>query len=153
MTNVKFYKELGGILAVFPEAKAKFNGYRTNNITCYSHIGQHSECNPDYLKGKQLASPEEYNDLLVELKGQGYDDLNVIDSRKPLTRILSPVSCKYGAPMGRANIGQAPKDKPVFDSLVALTDGYDKGGAYWGIGNPLRVKYTKDLTYIEFYRA
>lgn len=30
---------------------------------------------------------------------------------------------------------------------------YDKGGAYWGIGSQLRVSYTKDLAYINFYRA
>ena len=29
---------------------------------------------------------------------------------------------------------------------------YDKGGAYWGIGKRLRVSYTKDLKYINFYR-
>jgi hypothetical protein len=41
----------------------------------------------------------------------------------------------------------------IFDSAVPMSDGaYDRGGAYWGIGKQLRVKYTKDLTYIKFYR-
>lgn len=150
MTNVKFYLENnGGPFAYFPNIEADNKG----NKLSYSPIGQHSACSPEYVKGKKLASPSEYSNLLTELKGQGYDDLNVIDSRKALTRILSPVNCQYGAPMGRANIGQAPKDKPILDSLVPLTEGYDKGGAYWGSPGNLRVKYTKDLTYIEFYRA
>lgn len=79
MTKVKFYNELNGVLAVFPDMKETFNGYRHNNITCYSHVGQHSACNPDYLKGKRLAKPEQYADLLNELKGQGYDDLIVLN--------------------------------------------------------------------------
>jgi len=41
----------------------------------------------------------------------------------------------------------------VFDRAIYLdSGGYDKGGAYWGIGGPLRVRFTKDLQYIEYYR-
>ena len=37
---------------------------------------------------------------------------------------------------------------------VPLIDGaYDKGGAYWGFPDNLRVAYTKDLSYVEFYRT
>ncbi len=79
MTKVKFYKELGGVLAVFPNDKATFNGYRNDNIVCYSHVGQHSECHKDYLKGKKLATYEEYKDLLSELISIGYDDLAVMN--------------------------------------------------------------------------
>lgn len=45
---------------------------------------------------------------------------------KTIDKIITKVNCKYGA--------------------------YDKGGAYWGCPENLRVKYTKDLQYIEFYR-
>lgn len=43
----------------------------------------------------------------------------------------------------------------IFDCRVPLPyDGaYDKGGAYWGCGEQLRVSYTKDLSYIQFYRV
>lgn len=68
-----------------------------------------------------------------------------------LTRVLSPVNCQYGAPMGRGNVGRNP-GKSVLDKPVRLVDGYDKGGAYWGYPNNLRVRYTKDLSFIEFYR-
>jgi hypothetical protein len=45
------------------------------------------------------------------------------------------------------------KSKPIFNSAVPMSDGcYDRGGAYWGLGKQLRVEYTKDLTYIHFYR-
>ena len=99
MTRVKFYRQPDGqILAYFPDepyySPETNNDHRTR--TCYAHVGQHSACRPDYLKKCRLAAPEEFVDLLAELKGQGYDDLEVIDARKPLTKILSNVS---GAPL------------------------------------------------------
>lgn len=74
-----------------------------------------------------------------------------------------------GAPMGRPSVGTLtyestnlkgekvtfvnPMKKRVFDCAVPMSDGaYDRGGAYWGHGKQLRVKYTKDLTYVHFYR-
>jgi hypothetical protein len=73
---------------------------------------------------------------------------------RTIDKIITQVSGKYGAPMGRSNIGERPKDKRIFDCAVPMRDygGYDKGGAYWGIGKQLRVSYTKDLSYVEFYR-
>lgn len=73
---------------------------------------------------------------------------------RTIDKIITNVNSAYGAPMGRLNIGTRPKDKKVFDCFVPMAnDGaYDKGGAYWGVGRPLRVSYTKDLTYINFYR-
>lgn len=46
------------------------------------------------------------------------------------------VSCKYGAPMGR---GHSPLGSgKVHLARVRLdSGGYDKGGAYWGTGEPL----------------
>lgn len=88
-----------------------------------------------------------------------------------ISKILYYVNCKYGAPMGRGNVGIRPDTTTVtsgnngcifknnqvviFDRPVPMCDGaYDKGGAYWGIGSkPLRVAYTKDMSYIEFYRG
>lgn len=73
---------------------------------------------------------------------------------KTIDKIIDKVSCKFGAPMGRANIGTKPENKRIFDSRVPMScyGEYDKGGAYWGLGKELRVRYTKDLSYIEFYR-
>lgn len=68
-----------------------------------------------------------------------------------ITKILHPVSTKYGAPMGRHNEGDKPKGK-TFTRQVILDDGYDKGGAYWGSPNNLYVTFTKDLKYINFHR-
>ena len=77
---------------------------------------------------------------------------------RTINKIITKVDGKFGAPMGRASVGERPKDKKVFDCAVPLSSdsAYDKGGAYWGIcmnGEQLRVSYTKDLTYIEFYRT
>lgn len=72
--------------------------------------------------------------------------------------ILCPVSSKYGAPMGRPDVGEKPTDgRKVYESFVRFYDGaYDKGGAYWGGGRDsgrLFVQYTRDLSYIRFYRV
>lgn len=79
---------------------------------------------------------------------------------KTIDKIITKVNCQYGAPMGRPNtpltggwIRKYPNQK-IYDCAVPMSnDGaYDKGGAYWGIGKQLRVSYTKDLSYINFYR-
>lgn len=84
-----------------------------------------------------------------------------------LSEIITQVNCQYGAPMGRANVGSQPititsgnncrivkkNQTKVYERKVNLIDGYDKGGAYWGYPNNLYVRFTKDLTYVEFYRA
>lgn len=68
--------------------------------------------------------------------------------------IMCDVNTKYGAPMGRPNVGCEPDDIKVYTRRVPMIDGaYDRGGAYWGIGKPLYVRFTLDLSYVEFFRA
>lgn len=70
--------------------------------------------------------------------------------------IMHDVNTKYGAPMGRPNVGGAPDGyTKVYQRRVSLPyDGaYDRGGAYWGYGKPLYVRFTLDLSYVEFFRA
>jgi hypothetical protein len=87
---------------------------------------------------------------------------------RTIDKIITKVDSKFGAPMGRPNVGTEPvtvtsgpnckilkkNQVKIFDCKVPMSgDGaYDKGGAYWGIGSELRVRYTKDLTFIQFYR-
>lgn len=72
---------------------------------------------------------------------------------RTINKIITEMNCSRGAPTGRMNIGVKPTNKRINDCIVPLNNGgYDKGGAYWGIGKPLRVSYTKSLTYINFYR-
>jgi hypothetical protein len=67
--------------------------------------------------------------------------------------IISDVNSKFGAPMGRMNRGKIDDSKRLFDRQVPLDSGaYDKGGAYWGLPNNLRVRYHSDLSFVEFYR-
>jgi hypothetical protein len=89
---------------------------------------------------------------------------------RTIDKIITEVNCKYGAPMGRPNVGTFPgaitsgpngrefkcNQKKVFDCRVPMCSGdpsYDKGGAYWGLPPNLRVRYTKDLTFVQFYRT
>lgn len=86
---------------------------------------------------------------------------------KTIDKIIVKMDCKYGATIGRCNIGNYPptvtsgrsckiykcNQTKVFDCAIPLDNGgYDKGGAYWGTGSQLRCSYTKDLTYVNFYR-
>lgn len=80
MTKVIFYMEPipdGQILAVFPD-----NLNTDNTLLCYSHIGQHSSCSTAYLVDCcRRATRDEYTNLLHELKGQGYNDLKVLNTK------------------------------------------------------------------------
>lgn len=71
-TLVKFrHDTFGGVFAFFPQLVHDFNGYRKNH-TCYSHIGQHSACNVDYVKECRPAKESEYLPLKQELESIGY---------------------------------------------------------------------------------
>lgn len=53
---------------------------------------------------------------------------------------LPDVSCQYGAPMGRRQASAADSKQPMKFRLSRVylnSGGYDRGGAYWGIGTPL----------------
>jgi len=87
---------------------------------------------------------------------------------RTIDKIITKVNSKYGAPHARPDIGTRPiiieegpngewieKDaEKIYDCAVPMSSdsAYDKGGAYWGIGAQLRVSYTKDLSYVQFYR-
>jgi hypothetical protein len=74
--------------------------------------------------------------------------------QRTVDKIFTKAYNQFGASMGRSNVGEKPDDKKVYDCKVRMYDGaYDKGGAYFGMGKELRVSYTKDLSYIRFYRV
>ncbi len=76
------------------------------------------------------------------------------NSTEAFNAIFTNAVSSWGASMGRPNEGTKPANKRVFNRAVPFVDGaYDKGGAYWGMGKQLRVEYTQDLSYINFYRA
>lgn len=73
-TKVVFRKfEAGDIIAVFPQIS-----YNYVYLLSYQHIGQHSGCAPDIANFTKLATPEEYQPLLDELRQIGYTDLQVM---------------------------------------------------------------------------
>ena len=83
-----------------------------------------------------------------------------------ISDIITKVSCKYGAPLGRQNIGTEPitvtsgkncriikkNQTKVYEKRVHIIDGYDSGGVYWGYPSNLYVRFTKDLKFVQFYR-
>jgi hypothetical protein len=75
---------------------------------------------------------------------------------RTIDKIITKEDMRRGAPMGRPNVGTRPTDPKVkvYDCKVPMSGygEYDAKGAYCGIGKQLRVAYTKDLSYIRFYR-
>lgn len=60
----RFYR--GELLALFPTEPASWHGH---DITCYAHVGQHSSACRSLLQRGRPAKPDEYADLLAELRG------------------------------------------------------------------------------------
>ena len=79
-----------------------------------------------------------------------------LSSQQVYDLLIDTVGSIYGSPHGRSNIGnrKAVKRKQVYRKRVFLIYGkaYDKGGAYWGMGDPLFVEYTLDRSYVRFFR-
>jgi len=93
---------------------------------------------------------------------------------RTIQKIITKVDGSRGAPMGRPNVGERPhtitsgphcrifkcNQVKIFDCKVPMCSccgAYDTGGAYWGSNRMgdigvLRVSYTKDLSYVCFYR-
>lgn len=65
------------VFAYFPQLKGDNKG----NKTCYSHVGQHSACSPEYAKECELANEFQFSDLKTELESIGYE-LKVIGAPK-----------------------------------------------------------------------
>lgn len=65
---------------------------------------------------------------------------------------ISPVSSRYGAPMGRPSRFNLDTDAGrIHLRRVPLNSGgYDAGGAYWGHGAPLWVAMDQDGTTFYF---
>lgn len=56
----------GELLALFPTEEWGRHG---QDITCYAHVGQHGSACRSLLRRGRPAKPEEYADLLSELRG------------------------------------------------------------------------------------
>lgn len=66
-------KDGGDIIALFPELNHVTGGANYGMVQSYMHMGQHSEADPFLVReGTVPAKPDEYADLLAELKSIGY---------------------------------------------------------------------------------
>jgi len=77
--------------------------------------------------------------------------------RTDFNNLVTPkVNGKYGAPVGRCNINEMSKTdeipKVTTRRIYLDSGGYDIGGAYWGIGEPLYVTYSKCGRIITYFR-
>ncbi len=69
----------GQVTAVFP-TEIDHGPY----YTCYAHVGQHSACSRGWYANTRAATPDEYADLLRELRGiyETGEDAVTLDVRK-----------------------------------------------------------------------
>ena len=120
--------ENSDVFAYFPEEKhdEKYN-------MSYSHIGQHSACDPEYAKESREATPEEYMDLKRELDGIGYN-LDVLNTTNETTGAAS--SGAFSAPMGFEN----KVDETTSAGSAGGAAGYVgyAGPAAWGGGDLMK---------------
>jgi hypothetical protein len=63
------------VTAFFPTIAGDMSPH---TMSCYAHIGQHSTADESYVRAAKPASPDQYADLLAELRSIGYDDLKII---------------------------------------------------------------------------
>lgn len=75
-TKVVFRKfndgENDDIIAVFPEEE--YGNGNPLDVMSYMHIGQHGACNLSCMRESTIpANPEEYRDLMAELRSVGYN--------------------------------------------------------------------------------
>tara|TARA_R110000868_G_scaffold20888_1_gene87646 strand:+ start:1119 stop:1448 length:330 start_codon:yes stop_codon:yes gene_type:complete len=67
--------------------------------------------------------------------------------------VFIDLSGKYGAPMGRENtLSRLSAHVTIHDRAVPMCGAYDRGGAYWGLGEELRCRFSSDGQYREYYR-
>jgi hypothetical protein len=72
---------------------------------------------------------------------------------EPAAPPLSAVGTRYGAPMGRDSYHGEPGEPATATRVTLDAGGYDAGGAYWGIGQPLYRITATDGTALRFIRA
>jgi hypothetical protein len=78
----KIEKEGNTVFAFFPDMLYNVELYGKDMKTCYAYLGQHSACLQGYADECKEANYNEYADLLKELIGQGYKNLEVLNSQQ-----------------------------------------------------------------------
>jgi len=81
MTKVKFLLEQTA-QGLMPFAYFPGLVFSDGFMTSYSRMGQHSGCSAQYVKGKREAQYNQYQPLLKELIGQGYNDLLILNKQE-----------------------------------------------------------------------
>lgn len=85
-------------------------------VTVYSHNGQHSEAEVEYVKECAPMDAPEQSDLYRELQGQGYTDIEVVPtffdaagSEKPVDECCSKLDAEIEAVIGGSPICESVK--------------------------------------------
>ena len=87
-TAVVFLQNKDDLFAYFPDEIADIRG----NKMSYSHLGQHSACNPEYARESEPA--KDYQDLKNELERIGYD-LKVLNISKTIKDVAKALDVSY----------------------------------------------------------
>lgn len=145
ITVVQFRLELGGVLAIFPLEPATPNGYRLDNVQCYSHVGQHSSANAEYFKSLAFASPEQYKDLKQELESIGYK-LHVVQPVKSGDSITIIGRRWFDSKNGNTYHSCECLVNGKHVATVDFAYGYERQYEYSGMNRLNELGYLPDLT-------
>lgn len=95
-----------------------------------------------------------FSDKKKDVKRKQPEKYNL--SNEAFAKVLANVDCSKGIPNGRQNVGLLEQigDRKVYSREIKLNPVTytDRGGAYWGPGDPVFVDFTLDLSYIYFHR-
>lgn len=67
----------------------------------------------------------------------------------PFTRLPG----KHGAPMGRTSSGTWNGKERLYVRYQGGGEGYDKGGAYWGLPSNVYAVFTRGGKFVRYVRA
>jgi hypothetical protein len=117
-TLVKFLKNTDSegytdLFAYFPNLNANERLYGSSQKQCYAEVDKHTTCSVDYAQESELASYDEYKDLLNELVNQGYDDLKVLNE----AHVNKHYENSYNEVYAKLN-----KENPDFDVFTEKLD-------------------------------
>lgn len=136
MARVYFGKHVDPETNDVDEFAAMVDTMNGSKVQVYSHDGQHADADVEYVKESEAIENPEQSDLYAELKGQGYDDIEVVPSFPDPAATETPVDECAGKPIDdivESVIGGSPiceAVKQIADVLFESVNYNDASAVY-----------------------
>lgn len=136
MARVYFGKHVDPETNDVDEFAAMVDTMNGSKVQVYSHDGQHADADVEYVKESEAIENPEQSALYAELKGQGYDDIEVVPSFPDQAATETPVDECAGKPIDdivESVIGGSPiceAVKQIADVLFESVNYNDASAVY-----------------------